>query len=401
MLTCESSSSVAGVKMASVVVVVVPSAGRRRYGNRPTIHRGVDRGAVNKGLEDRSRGTLGDRVVQLADAIVAPANQCQHLAGMGIECDERHLRHGPVLHRGLDLGVLSLPNLGLPGAHLDDLRVHQLHAFIDGFGSGALQVGIDGGVNPQRLLVEVVLAELIGELVLHQVDEIRSIAGLNVRRSQLQRSGFGGVGLCAGDGAGLNHRVEHEVAPLQCTLGMPIRRKIAGPLDDAGNQRAFRKAQVFDVLVEVRARRFAHSHDAVAAALAQRHFVGIHLENLLLRKLLFQVHGDHHLGDLALDRLLRSQEEAARKLHGEGRAALGAMSVDDIGEARFDQAVVVHAVVLEEAAVLDSDDGVDQVFGKIVELDELLLGAVRALEQAGHHHRLQARTPAANRPRGR
>ena len=51
--------------------------------------------------------------------------------------------------------------------------------------------------------------------------------------------------------------------------------------------------------------------------------------------------------------------------------------------------IVVDAAVLEEAPVLDGDDGIDQVFGKLVELDELLLSAVRALEQPGHQHRFE------------
>ncbi len=232
------------------------------------------------------------------------------------------------------LAFLPVPILIFLVRRLIDLLVHQLHAFVDGFGGGALQVGIDGGVDPQRLLVQLAFAELVGELVLHQVDKVGSVAGFNVGRRQLQRSGLGAVGLLAGDGAGLDHGVEHQVAALQRALGMPVRRKIAGPLDDAGQQRGFRQRQVLDVLVEVGARCLAHSHDAEGAALAQGNLVGIHLEDALLGELLLQVHGDHHLGQLALHGLLRSQEEAARELHGERRAALAvAAFAHDVGHA--------------------------------------------------------------------
>src|SRR5437016_7308841 len=44
----------------------------------------VNRSRIDKGLENGAGGTLGNRMVQLAGTVVAPAYQGQYLAGVGI-----------------------------------------------------------------------------------------------------------------------------------------------------------------------------------------------------------------------------------------------------------------------------------------------------------------------------
>ena len=373
--------------MKTALPVVAPS--RSDHRQRSAVERRVHRCGIDEGLEDRAGGTLGDRVIQLAEAIVAASDQGQHLAGVGIEGDQRHLRHGTVLDLDLGFGGLAGAGFDLLGAPLDHLLVDQLHAFVDGFGGGLLQVGVNGGVDAQGLLIQVVIAVLVGELVFHQVNEVGRVAGFIVGRRQLKWSGLGAIGLVARDGAGLHHGVEHEVAALEGTLGMPVRRKIAGTLNDSGQQGAFRQSEILYVLVEVGARAFAHTHDAETAALPERNLVGIHLEDALLGELLLQVHRDNHLGQLALYGLLGGEKESARKLHSEGRAALAAVAVHDVSHGSFDQAVVIYAAMLEEAAILDGDHSVDQVFGELVELDELALGPVRAFKERRNQHGLE------------
>ena len=56
------------------------------------VERGIHCGGINKRLEDRSRRTLRDRVIQLAEAVIPSADQRQHFAGVRIQRNQRHLR---------------------------------------------------------------------------------------------------------------------------------------------------------------------------------------------------------------------------------------------------------------------------------------------------------------------
>ena len=110
-------------------------------------------------------------------------------------------------------------------------------------------------------------------------------------------------------------------------------------------------------------RGLAESVNGERAALAHVHLVGVHLEDALLGELLLQLDGDQHLRELALDGLLRGEEEAARELHGDGRAALAVAAFAQVDRGRFHQAEIIHAAVLEEAAVFDGQHRVHQHWG--------------------------------------
>ena len=179
-------------------------------------------------------------MIQLAPAVVSSTNQRQHRSGVRVERDQRHLR----LRALGDLRFHFLAHLHLLGAHLLDLLIDQLDAHLDRLRRRFLQIGIERGVNPVGLIVQIVFAELVDQRVAHHVDEIRSVAGLYIRRRELQRRGFGLVGLLPSDGVGFHHRVEHQVAALQSALGMPVGRKVARPLNDARQQRGFGQRDV-------------------------------------------------------------------------------------------------------------------------------------------------------------
>src|SRR5215471_5600763 len=136
---------------------------------------------------------------------------------------------------------------------------------------------------------------------------------------------------------------------------MPVRRQIAGTLDEAREQGALGQREVLHVFVEVCAGGLAESADAERASLTQRNQVGIHLKDALLGELLFQLNGNENFGELALHGFFRSEEKTARKLHGQGRAALSAMAVQDVGGGGLHQAEIIDAAVLKEAAIFDGD----------------------------------------------
>jgi len=69
--------------------------------------------------------------------------------------------------------------LGVLLAH--DL-VDVLHADFDGFGGGALEVGVERGIDAETLMREVLVADALDELVVNEVDEVGGFAGVDAGR---------------------------------------------------------------------------------------------------------------------------------------------------------------------------------------------------------------------------
>ena len=66
------------------------------------------------------------------------------------------------------------------------MRVQLVHLLVDHVNGGvdgrcgfALQVGIERGVDAQAFAVEVALAQLLHQLIVHQVDKVRRFAGVH------------------------------------------------------------------------------------------------------------------------------------------------------------------------------------------------------------------------------
>ena len=185
-------------------------------------------------------------MIQLTGSIVSSAHQRFDFAGVRIHGDERHLR----LRAGRDRRFkLVLPDFGLARPHFRDLIVHQLDADFDRLRGRPLQSRIERGVDAILLFVHLALVQSADDSVANHIHEIRSIARLNVGRSEFQRRGF--IGLLPRDDAGFNHRLNHDIAAFEGALGMAIGRKIAGCLDQSGEQRGFRQRDVFEVFVEI------------------------------------------------------------------------------------------------------------------------------------------------------
>ena len=88
------------------------------------------------------------------------------------------------------------------------------------------------------------------------------------------------------------------------------------------SSRTLRQVQLLHVFAEVGLRCLAKAVDGKASLLPQWDLVGIELKDLLLVEAVLQLEGDGNLDDLALQALLRRQEEAAGELHGQGRSTL-------------------------------------------------------------------------------
>ena len=90
-------------------------------------------GGVDEGFEDGAGGALGDGVVELRGAVVTAADEGEDLAGVGVEGDEG------------GLGVVD--GAAVFAVELANELIDVDHAFLDGGGGGALQLGVKRGVD--------------------------------------------------------------------------------------------------------------------------------------------------------------------------------------------------------------------------------------------------------------
>ena len=132
-----------------------------------------------------------------------------------------------------------------------DLIVYQLDSGFDGLRSRALQCRIERGVNAIRLVVHLALRKLTDQRVADEINEIWRVTGLDVRRRQLQWGRLGLFILFFGYGMGINHAVEHYVAPFCGALRVAVWRKITRALDDSSQQSGFRQRNVYEIFIEI------------------------------------------------------------------------------------------------------------------------------------------------------
>ena len=315
---------------------------------------GIERGGVDEGLEDRPRLPLGQRVIELAHAVIAPAHQRLHFAGMRIDRHQRDLRRGR--------------RLSLEAALLLDLLIHAGHAQADRLHRGALQAHIDRGVDAERVGLKIGVLEHVLQRVVHHVHEVRSFHAGGSRLGHGERRLDGQRVIAVADHVVLPHQQQHDVAAVAQAVGMAEGVEVARTLDHAGDFGGFGQRDAVEFLAQVGFRRLTQAHDVERAAPAQVHLVGVVFENLFLGELLLQLQGDDEFGRFALPALVLREKEHARRLHAEGGGALVLAAFLDIHVDRFHDADRVEAGVLEEALVFGRSDGVHQDLRDVVEL---------------------------------
>jgi len=326
------------------------------------VEAGVVGGGVDEGFEDGSGGAFGHGVVELGDAVVAASDESENLAGVGVERNKRDLGVGD----GISALAVLLAN------HFVDVS----HADLDGLGGGALEFGVERGVDAEALVRKALVADALDKLVVNEIDEVGCFAGVDVGRGEAKGLGLGAAGFGGGDGAGLDHGIEDEVAALHGTLGMLVGREVVGPLDHASEESGLGEIELAEVFSEVSLRGFTEAINGEAAALAKVDLVGIHLEDLFLVEAGFELEADDNLAEFAGEALLRREKESACQLLGESRAAAGHVTGDDVHDGALGGAEVINATVAEEITVFDGDDSFDEVRRYFVKRDEAALGTV-------------------------
>ena len=197
-----------------------------------------------------------------------------------------------------------------------------------------------------------------------------------------------GPALLLGDERQVAHPGQHGVAAHQQgghdlrVLERLDRVEAAGRLDDARQRRALGQREVLDLLAEVEVGRGAHPVHAVAVV----GDVEVALQDLVLGQLPLDRQGVPGLLELAVEGLLgrrllaflaagRLQQGVLHVLLGQGRPALADAAGLHVLDRGAQGALVVHAVVRVEAAVLDGDDGLAGQLGDLLQggLDPVLL----------------------------
>ena len=167
---------------------------------------------------------------------------------------------------------------------LTDELVDVLHSDLDGLGGGTLKFGVERGVDAEALVGDVLVADVLDELVVDEVDEVGGFAGVDVWRGEAEGFGLCGLRLTGGDGAGFDHGFEDYVAALHGALGMAVGVEASGGLDGAGEECTFGEVELLEIFSEEGLGGFAETVDGVAAALTEIDLVGVHLEDLLFVK---------------------------------------------------------------------------------------------------------------------
>ena len=137
-------------------------------------------------------------------------------------------------------------------------------------------------------------------------------------------------------------------------------------LRQAGEHRGLAQRQLAEALVEVDPRGGLRADRRLAADGAVRDGVEVLVEDPGLGVLVLDLLRDLGLADLALVGALVGDVEVAGELHRDRRAALHGLLVDEVLHARADEALVVDALVLVEAAVLDRDGRVLEQLRELV-----------------------------------
>ena len=169
--------------------------------------------------------------------------------------------------------------------------------------------------------------------------------------------------------AGLDQVGEHIVGARARGRQVDVRGKARGRLEKAGDQRGFGQADLAHRLAEVEQ---GGGLDAEGAA-AEVGAVEIELQDLALGEARLEQEGEEHLLELARDRALRGQEQVLGELLADGRSALHHLVGAGILEQRAGGADEVDAEVLEEAAVLGGERGLDEVIGNLLERHRIVV----------------------------
>ncbi len=295
----------------------------------------------------------------------------------GGQIDER-LERRTGLTIGVDGAVELRVGIGNPADHgadttfaVDRHHGRLLHALLgitrhDGL-DGAFGIGLDRQVE-RRFDDQVFLG--IADLGTHQgieiVDEVLGVGG-GQRFRHLDRCAGGFGTLFGRNDLGVDHFVENDGGAFGGAFLVRQRRIGVGRLHQPGQHGGFADAQIFGLLVEIALRR---GFDTIGAG-AEIDMVEVQRQNLFLGVLVLKPHRDHQLLNLALHVLVGRQEQVARQLLRDRRAAgqVGALLLEGVAHDGASHTHRIEARMGKEAAILDGDEGQRDVARQLIDID--------------------------------
>ena len=269
-----------------------------------------------------------------------------------------------------------------------------------------LLVQVDRRVDLHPALAHRLRAVLLEQLVLDVVEEVLLAAAREVRAQVDAELGVDRLlRALRRDHLEVGHLLQHLVAALLGRARRAGRRVVRRRLREPGEQRGLLQRQVLDVLGEVDPGGGLDADRGLPADGAVRDRVEVLLEDPLLRVLVLELLGELRLADLALVGALAGDVERPDELHRDRRAALHGLAGGEVLDRGAHDALVVDALVLVEALVLDRDrrvlDDVGDLGGVQRQVQLLGLDEPERLPVGGEHARVVARRLRLERGQGR
>ncbi len=221
------------------------------------------------------------------------------------------------------------------------------------------------------------IADIARNVADHPVGEIAR-AGRSVGAHHLRWRSSGNLAGSLVDEAGIRHGAQHgggaHVGGFGTGKRVEFRRRLHAP----GKDRRFLEAELGCGLAEKALRR---RFDAEGAG-AEIHAVEIQREDLVFAVARLQIKREHRFLRLAVESAIGFEKQILRQLLRDGGAALHDMPRGHVLERRAHQADHIQPDVIAEAAVLDGDEGIRHVGGKIARGDHGALRQPFARDQA-------------------
>ena len=238
----------------------------------------------------------------------------------------------------------------------------------------ALCVQIESGADHQWLAAA---ADQAGQLRDHPVGEKagpRRAVGAHHARA-CPRGRQPGVEI---DIAGLFHRLQHHLGAGLAGIGIGQWIVAGRRLQAAGQDRRLGQAKLAGMFAEEFFRcRFQAIH-----AGAEIDLVEIKAEDLVLAVARLQIDGERRFLQLALHGAAGRQEQILGQLLGDGRTALHHAAGHHVAHRGARQAERIDADMRAEAAVLDGDEGIDDIVGQVGRIHAFAPGEAAPSHQA-------------------
>ena len=183
------------------------------------------------------------KVIRAEDKLLLPDAR-GHLVGQDIGHQGVHIR--PELRRLPPIRMTEVIERASGREHIQQVALPSVTALQPGqpIQHGAigclLQIQVQGGVDPQAFVVNLLAAKLTFQFTPHVLHEPGSNAVGRRLDVQAERRGLGGVGLRVGDHSVFQHGVDHHVAAAEGTIRVDHGRIGYRPFRQSGQQGRFR-----------------------------------------------------------------------------------------------------------------------------------------------------------------